>query len=303
MFRRKRVVHPNQQTDRWRPARTALSFGVQLHGTQERRKSVKSRNKKLQHKELKPQANGMPVQRDAGPMVSKKTVIFSTCHVILMRIIDSPPPTPTISPSKPVQQPSGKGKADTPQPGKGSATRKTGGRPGGRGKRVGRNQYTRDLYDPADGILRDGSRDANGHSPHGINGDTGRSSKARTHSARTSLNEMKKRVAAILEFVSQMQSQQSNSSSNKQTSSNSNGSTSRSSNGGKGNSTPNGMQLGGTPTSKLVEAVTAGLQDSGDGKVKMLEEGEFSKMGSVQMMETLMKELVGWQTVYGVYSR
>lgn len=72
----------------------------------------------------------------------------------------------------------------------------------------------------------------------------------------------------------------------------------------KGNSTPNGMQLGGTPTSKLVEAVTAGLQDSsGDVKMKMLEEADFSKMGSGQMMETLMKELVGWQTVYGVYSR
>lgn len=72
----------------------------------------------------------------------------------------------------------------------------------------------------------------------------------------------------------------------------------------KGNSTPNGMQLGGTPTSKLVEAVTAGLQDSsGEVKMKMLEEADFSKMGSGQMMETLMKELVGWQTVYGVYSR
>lgn len=121
---------------------------------------------------------------------------------------------------------------------------------------------------------------------------------------------MKKRVAAILEFVSQMQTQQQNN--NKQTSSNSNGSTSRSSNGGngngKGNSTPSGMQIGGTPTSKLVEAVTAGLQDSdggndGSGKLKMLDEVDFSKMGSGQMMETLMKELVGWQTVYGVYSR
>lgn len=217
--------------------------------------------------------------------------------------IDSPPPTPTISPSKLAQQASGKTKADTPQPGKGAGGRKTGGRPGGRGKRIGRNQYTRDLYDGADSLLRDGSKDANGHSPHGINGDTGRSSKARTHPARTSLNEMKKRVAAILEFVSQMQTQQSSNSSNKQTSSNSNGSTSRSSNGVKGNSTPNGVQIGNTPTSKLVEAVTAGLQDSDDGKLKMLGETDFSKMASGQMMETLMKELVGWQTVYGIYSR
>lgn len=114
---------------------------------------------------------------------------------------------------------------------------------------------------------------------------------------------MKKRVAAILEFVSQMQTQQSNSSSNKPTVSNSNGSTSRSSNGVKGSSTPNGIQMGNTPTSKLIEAVTAGLQDSDDEKPKMLGEVDFSKMGSGQMMETLMKELVGWQTVYGIYSR
>lgn len=217
--------------------------------------------------------------------------------------LDSPPPTPTISPAKLAQQSSGKVKADTPQPGKGVGGRKAGGRPGGRGKRIGRNQYTRDLYDGSEGLLRDGSRDLNGHSPHGTNGDTGRSSKARTHPARTSLNEMKKRVAAILEFVSQMQTQQSNSSSNKPTVTNSNGSTSRSSNGVKGNSTPNGLQMGNTPTSKLIEAVTAGLQDSDDGTLKMLGETDFSKMGSGQMMETLMKELVGWQTVYGVYSR
>lgn len=61
--------------------------------------------------------------------------------------------------------------------------------------------------------------------------------------------------------------------------------------------------MGNTPTSKLIEAVTAGLQDSDDGTLKMLGETDFSKMGSGQMMETLMKELVGWQTVYGVYSR
>ncbi|KAK5944689.1 Histone deacetylase complex subunit [Knufia obscura] len=220
------------------------------------------------------------------------------------RVDESPPPTPTISPSKPTESKSSKSKADTPQPVKAKA--RGGARPGARGKRVGRNQYTRDLYDPSDTHRLDSDRNGH-HSPHGTNGESGRSSKARTHPARMSLNEMKKRVAAIMEFTSQMQTQHSSSNSNasKNSSSNPNGSGnhSRSSDGRKGNSTPSGTQLGGTPTSKLIEAVTAGLQDVDDGKIPFVNEAEFTKLGSTQMMEALMKELVGWQSQYGVYSR
>lgn len=221
------------------------------------------------------------------------------------RDIDSPPPTPTISPSKPAESKSSKGKADTPQPARAKA--RGGARPGARGKRVGRNQYTRDLYDASDTPHRFDSNDRNGHhSPHGINGESGRSSKARTHPARMSLNEMKKRVAAIMEFTSQMQTQHASSSNaSKNTSSNPDGTGnhSRSSDGRKGNSTPNGTQIGGIPTSKLIEAVTAGLQDKDDGKIPFVDEAEFTKLGSTQMMEALMKELVGWQSQFGVYSR
>lgn len=171
---------------------------------------------------------------------------------------------------------------------------------------MGRNQYTRDLYDAGDTPHRDTSHDRNGfNSPHGINGESGRSSKARTHPARTSLNEMKKRVAAILEFVSSMQTQHTNS--KDKTTSNSNGSNSRSSNSGKGSSTPNGtqIQIAGIPTSSLVQAVTAGLEtvDDDNGKIKFVDEFDFAKMGSGQMMETLVKELVGWQSHFGIYSR
>lgn len=121
-----------------------------------------------------------------------------------------------------------------------------------------------------------------------------------------SLNEMKKRVAAIMEFTSQMQTQSASSSTtSKNSSSNPNrsGDHSRSSDGRNGNSTPNGTQIAGTPTSKLVEAVTAGLQDVDHGKMPFVDEAEFRNMGSTQMMEALMKELVGWQSLFGVYSR
>jgi len=218
---------------------------------------------------------------------------------------ESPPPTPTISPSKPAESKSSKAKADTPQPTKAKA--RGGARPGARGKKVGRNQYTRDLYDASDLPHRWDSNDRNGHrSPHGINGESGRSSKARTHPARMSLNEMKKRVAAIMEFTSQMQTQHttsSNASKNSSSNPNGSGNHSRSSDGRKGNSTPNGTRIGGTPTSKLIEAVTAGLQDTDNAKIPIVDEAEFTKLGSTQMMESLMNQLVGWQSQYGVYSR
>lgn len=218
------------------------------------------------------------------------------------RADESPPPTPSISPAKVAESKSAKGKADTPQPTK--AKGKGGPRSGARGKRLGRNQYTRDLYEAADTPLRSDSRDGNGHlSPHGINGERGRSSKAKTHPARTSMNEMKKRVAAILEFVSQMQPHPSNSSKNASSHPNGSGSHSRNSNTGKGNSTPNSTQIPSSLASKLVEAVTAGLQESDSGKLMLVDASEFAKMGSAQMMETLMKELVGWQNQFGVYSR
>lgn len=219
-------------------------------------------------------------------------------------LADSPPPTPTLSPSKPIENKNGKSKADTPQPSKAKA--KGGARPGARGKRVGRNQYTKDLYDSFDTPHRSDSRDGASYNSLYALHEKGRSSKARTHPARTSLNEMKRRVAGILEIVSQMQTSY-NKLNNVATSGSS--SNSRSSENGKGNGTPNtnGRSVTSMPSSKMAEIVTASLQNSEstieDGKMKSTNDLDFSKMGSAQMMETLTNELVGWQTQFGVYSR
>ena len=152
---------------------------------------------------------------------------------------------------------------------------------------------------------------------HKISGESGRSSKAKTHPARTSLNEMKRRVAAILEFVGRMQTERTTQLAARNTSGN--GSTGSS----KGTNTPNGLSksssgsslsaAGGStlPAANLVRAVEAGLKDV-EGKMRdeaeeslsvLMEERDFGHMGSVDMMETLTKELVGWQNQYGVYSR
>lgn len=229
--------------------------------------------------------------------------------------LDSPPPTPSLSPSK-AAQPNGKPKADSPPSARPNSinSRKT-GRPPARRGRLGRNQYTRDQTHGEDGETpgRDASHDVNGNhggSPSGnggntINGESGRSSKAKTHPARTSLNEMKRRVAAILEFVGRMQTErvvQTNHSSG-------NGSAGSS----KGANTPNGVKGSSSsnlPTASLVRAVEAGLQDARQAKEKedemiisLLDEKDFGTMGSVEMMETLTRELVQWQSVYGIYSR
>lgn len=209
-------------------------------------------------------------------------------------LAESPPPTPTISPAKLNEPRSGKTRVESTQTTKGKG--KVAVKGGPRSKKVGRNQYTKD-YDVGNG--RD-ARDANGYlSQFGINGESSRS-KAKVHPARTSMNEMKKRVAALVEFVSQLQSQQNKSHPNSNS-----GGNSRSSNSGKGSSTPNGTQITSMPSSKLVEAVTAGLQESEDssGKLNFMETMEFNKLGSSEMMETLMKELVAWQSQFGVYSR
>ena len=170
----------------------------------------------------------------------------------------------------------------------------------------------------SDTPMREDSRDrGNGGSPHGhanlhsettingyVNGNTsgklsgsGKQSRAKTHPARTSMNEMKRRVAAILEFVGMMQTK-------------ANGTTSTS-----GKDTPSsntsakekGVDL---PVAGLIKAVQAATQDmggeEGQGSPKTISlkaDGEFRDLGSGDMMEALTKELVSWQGVYGVWSR
>jgi hypothetical protein len=235
--------------------------------------------------------------------------------------LDSPPPSPSVSPSKHAQR--GKDANDNHAGNAGKSTAKSKNARNARtGRRLGRNQYTRDrdlANGDGDTPMRDVGHDANGSgngrgSPHhnGINGESGRSSKAKTHPARTSLNEMKRRVAAILEFVGQMQTQSSRqSNSGKETKSGSGSNSEK--------STPVTGALGVVGLMKAVQAASdhvAGEVDGDDssdatangnglvvGKLKLRDEGEFRAMGSTEMMESLTRELMDWQQVYGVYQR
>lgn len=224
--------------------------------------------------------------------------------------LDSPPPSPSISPSKALAASlqKGKDKAETPPVPSKSTSKSKSARNNRGGRRIGRNQYTRDrdLNGDTDSAMRD-DHNGNGtgrNSPgsNNVNGESGRSSKAKTHPARTSLNEMKRRVAAILEFVGQMQTQSSR---HPQP-----GKSSDKSGSGSEKGTPAAV-AGVASLVKAVQAVTEDMAEieaeSGDadpkGKLKFRDDGEFRDMGSTDMMETLTRELIAWQRVYGVYSR
>ena len=229
-------------------------------------------------------------------------------------VAESPVPTPSLSPLKGASQAVQKKDPSPSHRAPPHITRK-GGRPTARRGRVGRNQYTRDLVngEASDTPNRDTPHDGPNGSPlgaNGINGESGRSSKAKTHPARTSMNEMKRRVAAILEFVSRMQIERP------VTKSNGSGDlgTSSSGNSKEGANTPNGVVLNGgssassgsasgasLPGAALVSAVEAGLKrnvvSAGEGDNARI----FTEMGSGEMMESLTGDLVHWQSIYGKY--
>ncbi|KAL9111151.1 MAG: hypothetical protein Q9227_004414 [Pyrenula ochraceoflavens] len=216
------------------------------------------------------------------------------------RAEESPPPSPSHSPSKATtsSQPatiSHRAHApDTPSSHRVNASshKKTGRPPAKRG-RLGRNQYTRDLpINGDDSPMRDVSREGGKLSPsNGANGvsgmhtESGKPSRPKSHASKTSMNEMKKRVAAILEFINHMRPVEGASSDG--SSSTPNGA----SNGSVGNRTNASANV-------LIKGVEASL--SGHTMYKYNDE-DFRAMNSQEMMHALSRQLAGWQALHGKY--
>ena len=119
------------------------------------------------------------------------------------------------------------------------------------------------------------------------------------------MNEMKRRVAAILEFVSKMQVDKGSQNNSHGSSSGPSGSRTpnslvqNSTNGGDGSGGANGIvQL---QPAALLKGVEAGLSISTAQVNGERAEREFRAMASGEMMHVLTRELVGWQSVYGKY--
>jgi len=184
---------------------------------------------------------------------------------------------PTISSLPPPQDP------PLPKP-----SHKKTGRPPARRGRVGRNQYTKDRdsrpdssanadnnTSPARSRSRDGEETphTNGNHHHSnTNNESSKASKPRyMNPNRTSMNDMKRRVAGILEFISRTQ-----------------------------------VEMAGTETAS--RTITTSPPDHGGGNkefgnmlMKELEDGldGFGKLSGVEMMEVLTRRLMRWQGEYG----
>ncbi|KAG2414426.1 hypothetical protein HFD88_003617 [Aspergillus terreus] len=207
---------------------------------------------------------------------------------------------------------------DTPAPAQEAppsrpSTRKSGRPPARRGGRVGRNQYTRDRdshtnggeYNMANSPRRGQSHDTGGDSPriggpngaHINGGDTGKPSRPRYVNQRTTMNEMKRRVAGILEFISRMQVEMAVA-------------------GESSTSPPNGDQPNGIPmkvvnelleinapstTSEAESGATATDGETGGAVQPPSTEKDFKDLSSVEMMDVLTRHLLKWQQEYGKF--
>lgn len=175
---------------------------------------------------------------------------------------------------------------------------------------MGRNQYTRDRDVNGNGDSsfmmnsprRGQSHDTNGDSPRvgGANGtylngsESGKPSRPRYVNQRTTMNEMKRRVAAILEFISRMQVEMASA--------------------GESTTPPgvNSDRLNGILMKAVSEqlenamASTVSEADSGtattDGENGAVStEKEFKDLSSVEMMDVLTRHLLKWQQEYGKF--
>ncbi|KAI9852727.1 MAG: hypothetical protein M1838_005922 [Thelocarpon superellum] len=198
--------------------------------------------------------------------------------------------------------------------------RKT-GRPPARRGRVGRNQYTRDRdmrnepHGERDGSReREGSRDGrregangtNGHTSHHHGANGGEASKPSKpkylHPQRTSINEMKRRVAAILEFISRTQVEMAGEQTPPSGSSETATATLLR---GLASELPaitgNGRGGSGTKGSNATHSNGTGNGHGGGDGVQALDERDFTQLSSLEMMDVLTRKLVLWQKEFGKY--
>ncbi|KAF7592621.1 hypothetical protein BBP40_012643 [Aspergillus hancockii] len=219
-------------------------------------------------------------------------------------------PTRTAANNPEPRQPSPDVGAPAPEPTPARpSTRKSGRPPARRGGRVGRNQYTRDRDANGNGDSsymmnsprRGQSHDTGGDSPRvgGVNGtylngsELGKPSRPRYMNQRTTMNEMKRRVAAILEFISRMQVEMASA--------------------GESITPPETLdqinsilmkavseQLENAAPSTASDADSSTATTDGDART-LLTEKDFKDLSSVEMMDVLTRHLLKWQQEYGKF--
>jgi hypothetical protein len=187
--------------------------------------------------------------------------------------------------------------------------------------RVGRNQYTRDRDEPEDGAdaVRPQTRDSDkaGQADEiAITTQQSRNSKTKPlNPNRTSMNELKKRVAGMMEFIGRTQVELAGEKSEK-TSPNGvlqqNGAPTTP----QPNGSINGLPLSGVPPSSAaalsrptllrtasIKGAASKLREQIDGEEKEppVNEATFGAMSSHEMLDVLTRRLVHWQKDHGKY--
>lgn len=195
------------------------------------------------------------------------------------------------SPEKPEAepQPSPETPATTQEPAAPRpSTRKSGRPPARRGGKLGRNQYTRDRElngttetNHVNSPRRGQSHDTGGDSPRvRSNGEVKPSRPRQINPQRTTMAEMKRRVAGILEFISRMQVEMAVSGES---------------------TTPNGNANGnGNGNGALLKSMVDQIEKATDESTgKEGEDKDFKDLSSVEMMDVLTRHLLKWQQEYG----
>lgn len=173
------------------------------------------------------------------------------------------------------------------------------GRPPAKKSRMGRNQYTKDRDLPLHGdittsnlspVPSNSSQNADSSTPH-LNGNghtelngMGKPSKPRPHNAnKTTMNEMKRRVAGILHFISNTQVEIAGTEPTSTTKTSTSTNTPPDTNG----EIHNRSDISG-------KDVNTALKD-----LEGIDEEAFAALSSLDMMEVLTRRLIKWQAEYG----
>jgi hypothetical protein len=175
---------------------------------------------------------------------------------------------------------------DTPPPAPAPISHKKGGRPpNARKGKVGKNQYTKDRdqdhneNSPKRSQSRDVPRngDDNGHPPGKPSANEGKSSKSKGSNSKVTMADMKKRVGAILDYISRTQVELAGESMS---------------------------PAAGAAAEKMIRGIADGLpmiKINGDGGESRKENGqlppkkEFKELTCIEMMDVLTRQLVKWQ--------
>ena len=177
---------------------------------------------------------------------------------------------------------------------------KKGGRPPARKGRLGRNQYTKDRNTKqGPSVLSpnsNNSHEAEASYSNGVHGNgiaesngLGKPSRPRhMNPNRTTLNDMKRRVAGILEFISHTQVEMAGLDTAKSR-----------------NSGPKGSHELAASSGRMDEASRAAKEISGVlealGDAEVVDEEAFGKLNAVEMMDVLTRRLMHWQGQFGKF--